>query len=57
MQYKICNKCGVKKSEEDFPMESGRAYRKTTCRLCIRSVAKVRKELRDTVEPPPEDYQ
>lgn len=57
MEYMTCNKCGVKKSCEDFPMESGRGYRKTTCRLCIRSIAKVRKELRETVEEPPEDYQ
>ena len=57
MGLKTCNKCRVKKDEEEFPMESGRGYRKTTCRLCIWSVKKVRDELRKQVEPPPDDYQ
>ena len=35
MCLKTCNKCRVKKPEKDFPIESGRGYRKTTCRLCF----------------------
>lgn len=57
VQLKTCNKCRVKKEETDFPMDSGRGYRKTTCRLCIWSVDKVRKDLRLITPKPPEDHQ
>jgi len=38
-------------------MDSGRGYRKTTCKLCVRSVAKVRQELRLEADYPDDDYQ
>jgi len=57
MCLKTCNKCRVKKPEKDFPIESGRGYRKTTCRLCIWSVRKVRDEIGKRVEPPSDDHQ
>lgn len=57
MDYKTCNKCNVKKEAEEFSMESGRGYRKTTCKLCVRSVAKVRQKLRIEADYPEEDYQ
>lgn len=57
MEYKTCNKCNVKKDVEEFSMDSGRGYRKTTCKLCVRSVAKVRQELRVEVDYPDNDYQ
>ncbi len=57
MDYKTCNKCNVKKEVDEFSMESGRGYRKTTCKLCVRSVAKVRQHLRLEADYPEDDYQ
>ena len=57
MDYKTCNKCNVKKEVDEFSMESGRGYRKTTCKLCVRSVAKVRQQLRVEADYPEDDYQ
>ena len=55
--YKTCTKFRVKKAETAFSMESGRGYRKTSCRLCVRSVSKVRDALHKEMGTPPDDYE
>jgi len=57
MEYKTCTKCGVKKESCAFGICSGGNYRRTTCKLCENSLAKVRKKLREALDPPLEDHQ
>jgi len=54
---KECVKCGEYLPVTAFSLASGGKYRRSECRKCAQDLARVRNELRTTVEPPTDDHQ
>jgi len=53
---KECVKCGDYFPLTAFSLASGGKYRRSECRSCAQDLARVRNELRATVEPPTETH-
>jgi len=53
---KDCIKCGEYLPLDAFSLASGGKYRRSECRSCAQELARVRNELRSTVEPPKEGH-
>jgi len=54
--FKTCNKCFRYLPKANFCTASGGKYLRSECRECEKIANKIRKELKKTVPPPPEDY-
>jgi|TARA_A200000113_G_scaffold192047_1_gene181077 hypothetical protein len=53
---KVCSKCGIDQSIENFGRSSGAKYRRSECNSCNSLLNKVRRELKAITPPPPENH-
>lgn len=56
IKTKQCNTCHEVKDIEEFPVDSGRAYRRNRCRDCENKLERVRRKLHKEVGEPPKDH-
>lgn len=54
--HKTCSKCKVTKKAEEFNRASGGKYLRPECKPCEKELARVRREIRESAPPVPEDY-
>jgi hypothetical protein len=53
---KVCSKCGIKKTLENFGKSSGANYYRNECKDCNKELGKVRSYLKSITPPPAADY-
>ena len=53
---KVCAKCNVEQPMEQFSKASGGKYRRSECRACEKELTRIRKQIKETAPPVPENY-
>jgi Recombination endonuclease VII len=56
LQLKTCAKCNETKTLADFCKASGGNYYRSECRACEKLLSKIRKTIKESAPPVPENY-